>query len=152
VIALNFGAIFLALVNKEITPLAKQFTLGKKERLKSRKAIEHLFKEGNRFNAGPFRIFFAFLPEQGIAMGAGVSARNFKKAVDRNRIKRLIREAYRHQKLSLQQKLFEKGKGLHVFIIYTAKELPLYSEVYESLHSILNRLIKKTDENIAANT
>jgi ribonuclease P protein component len=152
VIALNFGAIFLALIKNEVNPLAKQFTLGKKERLKSRKAIEQLFKYGNRFNAGAFRVFFAFSLEQGIAMGAGVSTRNFKKSVDRNRIKRLIRETYRLQKLPLQQRLIDKGRGLHLFIIYTAKELPLYKEANESMATILNRLIKKTDENTAANT
>lgn len=132
--------------------MAKQFTLGKKERLKSRKAIEQLFKEGNRFNTGPCRIFFIETSMPGISMGAGVSARNFKKSTDRNRIKRLIREAYRLQKLPLEQKLIEKDKGLHVFIIYTAMELPLYSEVHESMATILNRLIKKTDENTAATT
>src|SRR5687768_4694991 len=63
-------------------------------------------------------------------MGAGVSARNFKKAVDRNRVKRLVREGYRLQKNSLQQAVKEKHKQLHFFIIYTGKELPGHKEIF----------------------
>ncbi|MES1226963.1 MAG: ribonuclease P protein component, partial [Bacteroidota bacterium] len=81
--------------------MAKQFTLGKKERLKSRKSIEQLFNEGKSFAVSPCRVFYMILPFNAtstsfiVQFGAGVSTKNFKKAVDRNRIKRLVREAYR---------------------------------------------------------
>jgi ribonuclease P protein component len=71
-----------------------------------------------------------------------VSSKNFKKAVDRNRIKRLMREVYRLQKTSLQNELEVKGKYLAVFIIYTANELPVYDNISEKMASALQYLEK----------
>lgn len=142
--------------------MAKQLTLGKKERLKSRKLIEQLFSEGKNFPLSPFRVYYIFtsttpdsrLPTQ---LGVGVSGKNFKKAVDRNRIKRLIREAYRLQKTDpvttgLQEKLKEKNLQLNVFFIYTGKELPEFNTVKEKLKLILNKLMQIADENISSNS
>ncbi len=127
--------------------MAKQFTLGKKERLKSRKQIEVLFSEGKIFNITPFRVHYTF-NEQGdspLQFGAGVSHKNFRKAVDRNKIKRLIREAYRLQKQSLFRKLKEKRHRLNIFIIYTGKETPGYGYVFDSISKILEKLDRLTD-------
>jgi len=131
--------------------LAKQFTLGKNERLKSLKAIEQLFKEGHRFTVSPFRVNYTKTPK-GLKFGVGVSAKNFKKAVDRNRIKRLTREAFRLQKYFLENKLNESGTGLNIFFIYTAKELPVYEQVVEKINSILKKLVKIADENNSSDT
>ncbi len=122
--------------------MAKQFTLGKAERLKSRKQTELLFSEGNKFSIAPFRIHYSFTKvEKGsLLFGTGVGKRNFKKAVDRNRIKRLIREAYRLQKKILKEKLQEKEGQLSVFFIYTGKDLPVYKEVYEKIGKGLDKL------------
>ena len=130
--------------------MAKQFTLGKDERLKSRKAIEQLFKEGKRFTVSPFRVYY--LPTTGIQgqnlqFGIGVSAKNFKKAVDRNRVKRLTREAYRVQKNLLQDQLKVKDKGLHLFLIYTHNELPDFKLVNDKVDLILKKLSRLIDEN-----
>ncbi len=129
--------------------MLKQFTLGRNERLKSRKAIDGLFKNGKRFTADPFRVFYAITNEVELKFGTGASTRNFKKAVNRNRIKRLVREAYRLQKNPLELILKEKGKGLHLFIIYTGKELPDYQDVYTILNTILAKLSAIIDERIA---
>ena len=125
-----------------------QFTLGKTERLKSRKAIEQLFKQGKSFVVSPFRVYYVIKkPAAGIPyslpniqFGAGASTKNFKKAVDRNRIKRLTREAWRLQKKSVQEILKEKKLQLDVFFIYTAKELPLYKDVYATVTKISDKL------------
>ena len=79
--------------------------------------------------------------------GIGVSSRHFKKAVDRNRIKRLMREAWRLQKNELQESLIKNNKTISVFILYTGKELPAYNLVFEKFTNIINRLIKITDAN-----
>ena len=120
--------------------MGKQFTLGKNERLKSRKSIEQLFNDGHRFSHTPFKVFYIQNDKPGLQFGVGVSSKNFKKAVDRNRIKRLTKEAYRLQKNGLQQQLKEKKTGLDLFIIYTGKELPEYKNVYKSMTAILQKL------------
>jgi len=82
-----------------------------------------------------------------LKMGAGAAIRNFVKATDRNRIKRITKESWRLQKNILQQKLVEKKIFLNVFLIYTAKDLPNYETVYNKVRLILDKLIKQTDEN-----
>lgn len=152
--------------------MAKQFTLGKNERLKSRKLIEQLFKEGKSFSIFPFKVFYLIGPpiasllptsrsfgrhrladgDAQLLFGVGVGTRNFKKASDRNRVKRLTREAYRLQKLSLEQKVVLLNKQLNIFFIYTGKELPDHLLVKEKTALILNRLIKVVDENTVADS
>ena len=122
-------------------------TLGKKERLKSRKATELLFRDGLRFTVAPFRIFYISPGGNGLQFGIGVSARNFKRAVDRNRVKRLAREAWRLQKNELQTILKVKQKALQVFLIYTAKEIPEYEIVYKKIGAILHKLVNLVNEN-----
>jgi ribonuclease P protein component len=81
--------------------------------------------------------------ESPLQAGFGASSRHFKKAVDRNRIKRLSREAYRLQKQLLFQRLHEKGRCMAVFFIYTGKELPEYAIVSEKIGVALQKLIKE---------
>jgi ribonuclease P protein component len=137
----------------------KQFTLGKEERLKSRKQIENLFDKGKSFVVAPFRIYFIInseVPiqkgESGLKFGVGVSAKNFKKAVDRNRIKRLTREAWRLQKNDLKEKVGETQRQLNVFFIYTGRELPDFTTVKDKAAIALKKLSDKIDENISANS
>ncbi len=120
----------------------KTYTFGRAERLKSRKAIEHLFQEGKRFTITPFRVHYSIMADKGLLTGTGASTRNFKKAVDRNRIKRLTKEAWRLQKNPLKEKLDQANRGLHLFLIYTGKELPDYKQVFESVKIIADKLYK----------
>ncbi len=136
----------------------KQFTLGKNERLKSRKLIEKLFSNGQRFGLFPYRVFFMFdknentVVKSKLQCGIGVSTKNFKKAVDRNRIKRLTREAYRLQKKELDLLMNEHPLQLSVFLIYTGKELPAFDIVKEKTALVLQKLITIANENIAPHT
>ncbi|MEO7394259.1 MAG: ribonuclease P protein component [Chitinophagaceae bacterium] len=121
--------------------MAKQFTLGKNERLKSRKIIEELFSEGNKFVIPPFRVFYIYDNKTySLHFGTGVSSKHFKKAVDRNRIKRMMREAYRLLKNELQSTLTGQNKQLNIFIIYAGKELPEYKEVYIKMEKVIHKL------------
>ncbi|HLF45610.1 MAG TPA: ribonuclease P protein component [Chitinophagaceae bacterium] len=144
--------------------MAKQFTLGKKERLKSRKQIERLFSKGKKFIVAPFRILYltdltpnapggpAVKEKSLLQVGVAVSAKNFKKATDRNRIKRLTREAWRLQKNNLKEKLATGDQQLNVFLIYTAREMPVYNLVKEKVAVILQKLSGKLNENNIANS
>ena len=137
--------------------MAKQFTLGKNERLKSRKQIEQLFGEGKNFPLPPFRVYYMVAPlipnsSSTLQFGAGVSAKNFKRAVDRNRVKRLTREAYRLQKKQLQEVTMQKKLQLNIFFIYTSRELPAFKIVREKVNVILNKLTKIVNENNSPDT
>jgi ribonuclease P protein component len=141
------GAIYFCNI---MSTTGKKFTLGRQERLKSRKLIERVFREGKSFALFPFRVFY--LPvksplsagQPSLQAGFGASARNFKKAVDRNRIKRLTREAYRLQKQDLQDRLKEKGQALAIFFVYTGKDLPGAAALTEKIGLALQRLVKET--------
>jgi ribonuclease P protein component len=101
-----------------------------------------LFREGKSIAAFPIRISFKYLDSGESILQAGFSAssRNFKKAVDRNRIKRLMRESYRKQKSALFNQLQTMNKQLAIFIIYTGKELPAHEVVEEKMKQALKKL------------
>ena len=84
--------------------------------------------------------------------GVGVSNRNFKKAVDRNRVKRVVRECYRLQKNPLNEQLLKSGYTLDLFLIYTARELPDFLVLKEKLQLILSRLILLINEKNTTDT
>lgn len=87
-----------------------------------------------------------------VKAGVSVSSRNFKKAVDRNRVKRLLREAYRLNKASLVRHAQEKQQQLAIFIIYTDKTLPDFTTVNQKMQVALNKLIIATSERISSDT
>lgn len=125
--------------------MEKKFTLKKVERLKRRKVIEKLFSEGRAVTSFPIRVQYKMddpLLTVSLQAGFSVSSRNFKKAVDRNRIKRLMREAYRLQKAPLEQALQTKQQKLALFLIYTGKELPKYALVQEKIEVVLKKLLQ----------
>jgi len=136
----------------------RRYTLGKNERLKKRKAIEELFASGESFAVHPFRVYFLkkkiedciaingrLLPAESVLQaGVGVSKRNFKKAVDRNKIKRITREAYRLQRTELEELIIAKKEWcLKLFFIYNGTEKPDYRLVREKVRSALSRLHEK---------
>ncbi|MBC7948412.1 MAG: ribonuclease P protein component [Chitinophagaceae bacterium] len=125
--------------------MSKQFTLGKTERLKSRKSIEQIFAVGKKLVTGSFRVLYVLNSDvltPSLAFGAGVSSKHFKKAVDRNRVKRLMREAWRLQKSDLEEMIRSQKQSMHVFCIYTGKALPDYKEVFEKLTDVISKLVK----------
>ncbi len=86
------------------------------------------------------------LPTSNILAGVSVSKKNFKKSTDRNRIKRLLREAYRLHKHKLQEKLGDRKISLEVFFVFTDKTLPTFALVEEKMKYCLRRLGKIVEE------
>jgi ribonuclease P protein component len=93
-------------------------------------------------------VFYVFADDEQdniIKTGVGVSSRHFKKAVQRNRIKRLLREAYRTEKQPLQSILNNKQRKLAVFLLYIDKTLPEYNLLKEKMQLCIQRLIHEVD-------
>jgi ribonuclease P protein component len=127
----------------------KRFGFGAKEKLKSRKQIEELFLNGKNFFVFPLRVTYQFVPsnETNIRVGVTAGKKYFKRAVDRNRIKRLIREAYRLQKNGLVQLVKQKQLSGYVFFVFTDKTVPSFSIIKESMIKCLQRLEKMAEQN-----
>jgi ribonuclease P protein component len=108
-----------------------------KEKIKGRSAVADIFNEASCINSFPIKLFYLPIIDSNHKFGIGVSKRNFKKAVYRNRIKRLFREAYRLNK----NKLPITVKFYSFFVLYIDKQMPLqYSNVEAFYLKALERL------------
>ena len=123
--------------------VSMKFTLGKKERLKSKKLIEQLYAEGKSIKVFPFRMVFLQVQHTSdfpCQVGFSVPKRNFKLAVSRNRIKRLMRETYRLQK----NIVYDKVDKPYVFMIsYIGSEEIKYEDLYLKMEKLLTLFIDK---------
>ncbi|MEO6167375.1 MAG: ribonuclease P protein component [Chitinophagales bacterium] len=132
------------MVKNDASPKLR-FTFKKEERLSSKKIIDELFMKGSSFYLYPFKV--QYLPEVYNAVNpvqilVAVPSKSFPHAVDRNRIKRLIRETYRLNKNDLYDAFKHQQKKLLIALIYTAKKIEPFDLVNEKMISILNRLSK----------
>ncbi|SNC77519.1 ribonuclease P protein component [Hymenobacter gelipurpurascens] len=125
------------------TPGARSYSFPKEEHLCRKKLIEELFGRGSSFGLYPLRIVWLPTPEpttEPPQVLVSVSKRNFKRAIDRNYFKRLMREAYRLNKYRLLE-----AEGGHTVgqlaIIYTGKEKKPFTLVEKKLISGLERLL-----------
>ena len=126
--------------------MAGTFSYNKFEKLKSRKQIELLFAQGKSISSFPVKVFYLLVdnsPLHPVQVGVGVSARNFKKAVDRNTIKRRLREAYRLHKLPLHEHLMAQQKSVAVFILWIDKQLPTTEALQDLMPAVVEKLIKQ---------
>ena len=123
--------------------MAQRFTLSKQERLCSRKIIESVFEGRKVIHLFPFSIYYQFcsLPSPvPMQIAFAVSKKNFKKAVDRNKIKRLMREAYRLNKELLTQHSYEKQIAL--VSVYHAREMLSFHTIVEKWNEAAAQIIK----------
>ena len=123
------------------------YKFSKEEKLKSQKVIQRLFEERQSIHYFPLRAIWSKITPRLNSYPAQVAItvpkKRFSKAVDRNRIKRQIREAYRLSKPILYEKLtpFEAQYG--IMFIYTGKKMPSFKELHKSLKSIRKTLVKE---------
>ncbi len=129
--------------------MSKVNSYSKQEKLKSRKALDELFAEGKSITVFPIKVFYTLniadekmFNKTGVNAGVGVSARVFKKAVERNRIKRLLRENYRTQKQELVSNIESKKLHLSVFFLFIGKEIPELVDLKEPMRRVLEKLIQ----------
>lgn len=134
--------------------MIKAFSYNKTEKLKSKKQLDNLFENGKSFTVFPVKVLYALQHEQNsiVKTGVGVSSKNFKKAVQRNYIKRLLREAYRTEKQPLHFYLNNNKKQLNVFLLFVDKAMPQYDLLKEKISLCIQRLIKELHEADIKNT
>ncbi len=122
------------------------FNYGKKDKLKSKKLIDLLFTEGQSVSAYPLRLVYlstTFNDNVNTKTGVSVSKRKFKTAVDRNHIKRLLRESYRLNKSSL----FKNLTTPHAFmILYIGNKKPNNEQINLKMLTLFDKFLNKTSK------
>ena len=117
---------------------------GKKDKLKSKKTIERLFNEGRSITVYPLRLVYLeteFKDSSILKTGVSVSKKHHKTAVSRNRIKRLLREAYRLNK----QKCFNNSSTSYAFmILYLRKEGTNSVDINSAMKMLFQKFLDKT--------
>ena len=130
-------------------------TFNSKERLKSGRVIKSLFSSGRSFLVHPFKVNWQVREEKGkysARIMISISKKNFRKAADRNHMKRLCREAYRKNKHELTDFLEEKGIHCDFSLIYIGREPEGYSYVEKKIIILIKRLISELELHLNQNT
>ncbi len=126
--------------------MTNQYTFGRNERLSGRNQVETLFGSGKSFNQNPFKVFFT-AEETGkpmeIKILVAVSKKKFKHAVDRNRVKRKIREAYRLNKSHLLNNLLTQTAQLNIGFVYVDFDKdPSFTVLQKAMVNCLEKLAR----------
>ncbi len=130
------------------------YCLPKSERIYLKEAIKEVFAEGKSFVAYPFRIIYLTKSNESsqshnkdsiiqAKMMVSVPKKYFKRAVDRNRVKRLIRENYRLNKHELIEVLKKEQCNTQIIFINVARELPSFKQCNKGMNKALTRIIKE---------
>jgi ribonuclease P protein component len=121
------------------------YTFSRFEHLKSRKLIDELFTDGSSLVSAPVRLLWksteADIPSR-VQAGFTVPKKQFKRAVDRNLLKRRMREAYRLNKKIIFDNLTVKDKPLVLMFVYTAKTIAEYKAIEKGIIVTLQLLAK----------
>lgn len=124
------------------------------EKLKLKKQIEKLFQIGKAFSLHQIRIIYTFAAPSDafkIKFGVSVPKKKFKRAHDRNKVKRLIREAWRLQQQRLKDELPEHIQ-LHCFVIYQNHHIETFHNIHQSIAYLIEQICLKIPKNSKDNT
>ena len=132
------------------------FTYQKTDKLKSRKQTQHLFSTGQAINVFPIRLIYTIEPMSYstitpsltslLQAGVGAPSRTFRKAVQRNRVKRLLREAYRLEKPNFISQAALDNKRVNLFFLYTDALVLTQVEIQGKLKEALSILVTKLNK------
>ena len=128
---------------------SEKHTFAKAERLCSQKLIDDVYANGHRLLVFPFSVrWSAAAPVEGrppVQVLLTVSKRRFKHAVDRNRVKRLMRECFRLNKAELHAALTSRGRQLRLTVGYVHSELPEFHTLQERWRKLVATLVRALD-------
>lgn len=117
---------------------------GKEYKLCSKKAITQLFSDGKQLKKYPLRLLYLqteLSTQKSFQIVVSVPKRQFKRAVDRNKVKRLMREAVRKNKTILEDKWQDYPLKMALFLVYTSNKIIPYKKMEKEIQSLFQRLI-----------
>lgn len=125
----------------------KKYSFSAKEKLKSKKNIEELFKKGSSFYLNNFQVRFCAISQEvdNHQILISVPKKKLKRAVDRNLIKRRVREAYRLNKHIIVD--FSKSQNFSIGFVYLSSSILSYKEIETQIIQCLKKLLNKIEQN-----
>jgi ribonuclease P protein component len=129
--------------------LGNLYSLGKEERLKSSLRIQELLKNGQSFSVFPLKIYWDTSPsgqEYPVRVAISVPKKKIRRAVDRNLMKRRIREAYRLNKEIIYQPLKNREMNISLLILFLSDEFLTFEKLEPAMKKLLGKLVKSLPE------
>jgi ribonuclease P protein component len=122
-----------------------RFTFKKEERLYGHAALDNVYNNGKYLQVDSIKIIYIEVPKSNYPCRIvfSVPKRSFKRAIDRNLIKRRMREVYRNHKHILYNDLNEKQKNIHMYMIYLSKEIIPFDELKDAMLKALKIVVSK---------
>ncbi len=128
--------------------MAAEYSLGKEERLKSTFTIQELLKTGRTVSGFPLKIYWDISEDTRqkfpVRMAVSVPKKKFRRAVDRNLMKRRIRESYRLNKAIIYEPLGEKNLRISLIILFLSDEFISFDRV----NAVISELLRKIADNL----
>ncbi len=135
--------------------LSKNFTYQKKDKLKSRKQMQFLFSKGTAITMHPIRLLYTIekgeagiFPNGLLQAGVGAPSRQFRKAVQRNKVKRLLREGYRLEKPNFTNSINLTNTRLNLFFLYLDAQVQTQQQIQATINLILQKLADKLKSSV----